>query len=170
MIKNQVTLFFSVWCHFLFSEYTHRHSVYLQSLSLSPFLSLTTTDITTALCHAWCVTGSPRSGPGLHLITRCCMTMLQMWTHTTAMTYQHLLEITDDPPEQKKRQWLSWCAKLNLAKKKERRYRKKERRSDGEGADRRRAGGKENNSQLLHWRMPWLQIDQTINSLIIHSL
>lgn len=24
-------------------------------------------DTTAALCHAWCITGSPRSGPGLHL-------------------------------------------------------------------------------------------------------
>lgn len=34
---------------------------------LSVSVSFTTTDITTALCHAWCVTGSPRSGPGFAL-------------------------------------------------------------------------------------------------------
>lgn len=36
------------------------------------------------------------------------------------------------------------------------------------GGDKRRACWIENNSQLLRREMPWLQIDQSINSVIIH--
>lgn len=41
-------------------------------------------------------------------------------------------------------------------------WRKRERTEGGQA--------EKNNSQLLRRRMPWLQIDQSINSLIIHSL
>lgn len=46
-----------------------RGSIYHLTPALPAFpapacASFTTTDITTALCHAWCVSGSPRSGPG----------------------------------------------------------------------------------------------------------
>lgn len=41
-------------------------------------VSLTTTHIIAALCHAMCVTGSPRIGPGLHLITL-LLPVLHIW-------------------------------------------------------------------------------------------
>lgn len=58
-----------------------------------------------------------------------------------------------------------------VKKRKEQKYTKRRRcrREAGDG-NRRREGRKENNSQLLRWRMPRLQIDQSINSLIIYSL
>lgn len=49
----------SCWVH------TKLQRIFTVALSVS----LTTTHIIAALCHAMCVTGSPRIGPGLHLIT-----------------------------------------------------------------------------------------------------
>lgn len=56
-------------------------------------------------------------------------------------------------------------------KRKEQKYTKRRwcRREAGDG-NKRREGRKENNSQLLRWRMPRLQIDPSINNLIIYSL
>lgn len=63
------SILLSVLNHYVVARLTQSHGVYSQLLSLSLFLSLTTTHIIAALCHAMCVTGSPRIGPGLHLIT-----------------------------------------------------------------------------------------------------
>lgn len=46
----------------------HRGTV-TRTFPISPSVSqCTTSDTTSALCHTWCITGSPRSGPGLHLM------------------------------------------------------------------------------------------------------
>lgn len=75
MTKDAITLhyrlYFSVTSRAGGWEHTEAEGAFTvpptHPLPVSVSVSLTTTDITTALCHAWCVTGSPRSGPGFAL-------------------------------------------------------------------------------------------------------
>lgn len=127
-------------------------------------------DTTAALCHAWCITGSPRRGPGLHL------TISQLGD--TVFCVYDSVHLTEDPSPArigdigaKKGIWgkkqkvpRKWEAESHLFFKEQ--YSNREVRNEDRGV----AVWKENNSQLLRGRMPWLQTDWAINRLIIYSL
>lgn len=135
---------------------------------------------TSVLCHTWCIIGSPRSGPASAPDDITAQLddsdFLFLWLCADLEHFQKITddfsvpEIGDKEPGKENESWGKWRVLHKWESESHLLLLEQNSNSEVRNEDRGRAVWKDNNSQLLCWRMPWLQTDWAINRPIIYSL
>lgn len=182
MLSGYCTFYLAaIWHYFPVARCAQTHSLHAPSLSLLLYVCISTSShyisVMSHVAHHWVSQEWPWIAPDN--ITAGWQCFLCLWL---CADLAHILKITDlsipnigykgAEKENKRKKTRGKKYKRCCISGRQSNFLLKEQYSNREvrNEDRGRAVWKENNSQLLRRRMPWLQTDWAINRLIIYSL